>query len=372
MLPSHIALCITDLEMGGAERCLAQLAARLDRAQFEPVVYCLGPEPASLKSSCLDPLHAAGIPVHCLGGRYGWQLPWIVGKLARLLRKQRPALIQTMLFHANVVGAMAGRIAGVSRVVWGIRVAERAAGWHRAWSRRLGRLADGYVCVSRDVADFAQSEMGLAPDKISVIANGVDVDRFAAVEPVDLASLGIAPGRRLATFVGRLERQKGIGWLIESSPEWMAQVPDCDLLVVGSGPLARELAGQVEKLGIGDRVHFAGWRPDVPEILSASSVLVLPSQWEGMPNVVLEAMASRLPVVATNVEGVCELLGPQAGQQTVSYGDGSALADRLVGVLSDPARAAALGEANHLRAEQDFSLDAMVEAYERLWKTLLV
>ncbi len=119
-------------------------------------------------------------------------------------------------------------------------------------------------------------------------------------------------------------------WLIETAGAWLASLPDCDLLLVGTGPLQGRLESACRAAGIADRVHFAGWRSDVPEILAASELLVLPSVWEGMPNVVLEAMASRRPVVATDVEGVRELLGPLAARQLVRYGDTQDLIDKIV------------------------------------------
>jgi starch synthase (maltosyl-transferring) len=118
-------------------------------------------------------------------------------------------------------------------------------------------------------------------------------------------------------------------------------------------------------------VRFAGWRADIPAILAASASLVLPSQWEGMPNVVLEAMASRLPVVASDVEGVRELLGEGAKVQTVRFGDGRALAERLLRVLSDAQLAAELGAANRRRVAESFGIDRMVAAYGDLWESLV-
>jgi len=371
MPPIRVALCITDLDVGGAERCLTQLATRLDRARFEPVVYCLAPEPADAERSCLGPLSETGVPVHSLGGRSRWQLFWVVLRLAWLMRRHQPQLVQTMLFHANIVGTVAARLARVPKVVAGLRVAERGADWHVRWESRLRQRVDRHVCVSRDVADFGWSEMRIPREKLVVIPNGVDLARFPVPEPAKLTSLGIWAERRVVTFVGRLERQKGLRWLLESAPEWLERLPDCDLLLVGRGPLEPELRRLAEKLGISRRVHFAGWRPDVPEILAVSELLVLPSEWEGMPNVVLEAMASRLPVVASEVEGVRELLGETSDIQTVRFGDRKALAERLVRLLSDPQLAAEVGAANRRRAEEQFSIERMVAAYEDLWESLL-
>ena len=186
----------------------------------------------------------------------------------------------------------------------------------------------------------------------------------------DLAPLGIPAGARVVACVGRLARQKGQEWLIRSTRRWLAEVPDCHLLLVGDGPDRARLERCVVQTGLADRIHFAGYRSDVPAILAASTVLVLPSAWEGMPNVVLEAMASRLPVVASNAEGVSELLGPLAGEQTVPFGDVAALAQRLRAVLSDRSRAHALGTNNRQRVERCFSLESACRAYEQLWDSL--
>ena len=175
----------------------------------------------------------------------------------------------------------------------------------------------------------------------------------------------------MVTCVGRLDRQKGLAWLIEAAQAWLGRLPECDLLLVGRGPQRRKLERMCRRGGIADRVHFAGWRADVPEILAASDLLVLPSVWEGMPNAVLEAMASGLPVVATAVEGVEELLGPAAAAQTVRYGDSQAFADKVVRLMEDREAAAQLGRENRHRAEEDFDLAGMVEAYQTLWEELV-
>lgn len=105
MPPCRVALCVTDLDVGGAEQCLVELATRLDRREFEPVVYCLGPRPASAEASCVPRLEAAGVEVHCLGARGGRNILPTLRHLRRLLASQRPDLVQTLLFHANVLGA---------------------------------------------------------------------------------------------------------------------------------------------------------------------------------------------------------------------------------------------------------------------------
>lgn len=211
--------------------------------------------------------------------------------------------------------------------------------------------------------------MGLPPQKFLVIPNGIDASRYPA-RLADLRTFGISPGRRAVVFVGRLESQKGVRWLIETAPLWLAKLPDCDLLMVGDGPLRASLEVAVQTAGVGDRVFFAGWRPDVHEILAASNLLVLPSAWEGMPNVVLEAMATRLPVIASDVEGVRELLGAGAARQTVGFGNTQVLIEKLVSLMSDKASAGAIGQENRHRVEKCFEVSRMVQAYETLWESL--
>ncbi len=220
--------------------------------------------------------------------------------------------------------------------------------------------------------DFSES-VGLLPaEKLVVIPNGVDLKRFDNTSPCAAESLGLVPGRRAIAVVGRLEAQKGLDGLIALLPRILEGLPTHDLLFVGTGPDRAALARQAADLGLIARVHFLGFRTNVPEILAASDVLVLPSRWEGMPNVVLEAMAARKPVVAYDVEGVAEALGPAAAQQMVRLEHGEALAAKVQAILKDPAFAAELGRKNRERVEQNFRVEAMVTAYERLYQTLFV
>ncbi len=287
-----------------------------------------------------------------------------------LLRTNRPDILQAFLFHANVLGPWAARCAGVARVLTGIRVAERQRSWHRWIARRTAHWANRHVCVSQSVADFTARVTGLDPQSLLVIPNGVDVGRFEQVAPIDLASLGLPAGRRAFACVGRLDVQKGVDWLIDRMPGVFAAQQSHDLLVVGTGPQQRSLLRRAAKLGIAERVHFAGLRSDVPAILAAIDVLVLPSRWEGMPNIVLETMASGKPVVASDVEGVAELIGPENAEQIVPGGNPQAFSQQLLKMLENPPLAAALGERNARRVRAHFPIEKMVAAYEQLFESL--
>lgn len=366
--PIRLALCITELDVGGAERCLTELATRLDRARFQPVVYSLAGPPANAARSLVPVLQSAGIEVHCLGARRMTSAGQAVWRLARLLKSQRAEVLQAFLYHANLAGRLAARAAGVRHVFCGIRVAERRTAWRLRADRWTSRMVERYVCVSRDVAEFSRVVGRLPGERIVVIPNGVDVDRFDRAAPADLTQWGLAPGRRAVTFVGRIDPQKGLLPFLEHARTWLDALGSYDLLLVGDGPQRVELTARCRQLGLERRVHFAGWRDDVPAILRASELLVLPSQWEGMPNAVLEAMACGLPVVATDVEGVRELLGEAADEQVAPVGNQALFAEKLVAVASNLVLGRRLGAENRGRARGQFSLDAMVDAYAELYE----
>jgi glycosyltransferase involved in cell wall biosynthesis len=365
----RLALVITELEPGGAERCLVNLATRIDRARFDPVVYSIHPRPAAGKNHLVLQLEAAGVPVRFADVRSKWQAPLAIGRLKRLMSEQRPQVVQNFLFHANVLGTLAARRLDVPHVLLGIRVADPRRS--RAWiERRVAKRASKIVCVSQSVAEDCHSR-GYPADKLLVIPNGVDAEPFVSAQPVDLAALGLSPGRKAIVFIGRLHVQKDLHELIAVAPELLAQLPSHDLVIVGQGPQRSALVRLSGELGIADRVHFIGWRADIPAVLAAAELLVLPSRWEGMPNVVLEAMAAGKPVVATAAEGVLELLGERAKEQSVAVGNMKDFAHRIHQIAQNPHLAAALGRANRERVLAQFSLQKMVQEYERLFASLI-
>jgi glycosyltransferase involved in cell wall biosynthesis len=365
--PRRLALVITELEPGGAERMLVELATRLDRARFEPWVYSLAARPAPHRRSLVARLEEAHVPTHFLGVRAASQYFSAVRSLAAEFREQRIELVQSFLFHANVVAARAALAAGVPRMITGIRVAD-PRWWRIAVERIATATADRFVCVSQSVAESVRRR-GLSPEKLTVIPNGVDLLRWKNAAPIDLSLLGLTAGRQLLLYAGRLDPQKGLDRFFYELPGIFRELPQHDLLVVGEGNQEILLKRRAAACRIATRVHFLGWRSDLPAILQASAMLVLPSRWEGMPNVVLEAMAAGKPVAATQSEGTVELLGLGALQQTVPVGDWAGLRKRITELAYDPARAAELGRQNQERAEQ-FSLERVADRYQRLYESL--
>ena len=364
--PVPVSLVITDLDVGGAERAMVALATGLDRRRWLPNVIALDGEGA-----LAGPLRSSGIAVECLGVDRGRPVR-AVRLLAGALRRARPRLVQSFLFHANVAARLAAPLAGRPWVVGGLRVAERQRRWHPTLDRLTGALSTGSVCVSEGVRRFSRDVGRLDPDRLVVIPNGVDPVLFDRAQGVDLASIGVPPDAFLTLYVGRLDPQKGLGYLLGAASKVAEVRPDWHLALVGDGPDRDALRSRSEDdPTLEGRVHWLGRRDDVPALLKGADVLVLPSLWEGMPNVVLEAMAARLAVVGTAVEGTEELIIPDRTGWLVPPGDAGALAVALLDAADDPSRLHRFGEAARDRVEASFTPGRVVEAYERLWAGVL-
>ncbi len=361
-----VSLVITDLDVGGAERALVALATSLDRRRWRPSVVALDGEGA-----LAGPLREAGIAVECLD--VDRQRPArAVLALAGALRRFEPRLVQSFLFHANVAAKLASPLARRPWVVGGLRVAERQRRWHLTLDRLTSRLATGSVCVSEGVRRFSVEVGKLDPDRLVVIPNGVDPAPFDRVEAVDRGSIGIPPGATLALYVGRLDPQKGLNVLLDAASKLIPSRPEWHLALVGDGPEGDALDSRIESDPLlKGRVHRLGRRDDVPGLLKAADLLVLPSLWEGMPNVVLEAMASKVAVVGTSVEGTEDLVVPGQTGWLVPPGNPDSLAEALLDAAANPARLRRYGEAARDRVEAAFTPARVVEAYDRLWAGVL-
>jgi glycosyltransferase involved in cell wall biosynthesis len=365
--PIQLALVITELAPGGAERCLVELATRLDRSRFSAIVYSLGPHPAKSKQSLVNRLAEAGIPTNFLGLTKKWEYFTAVRKLAQMLRVQRAQIVQSFLFHANVIAARAAKGAGVPHLISGIRVADPRR-WRTAVESLATARADRFVCVSQSVAEFCRRR-GFASEKLLVIPNGIDLARWRDVPGANLAQLGVPSTRRVLLFVGRLDKQKGLDRFFRELPVVFRELPEHDLVLAGEGGQRAALARSAQRLGIASRIHFVGWQDEIAALMAAADVVVLPSRWEGMPNVVLEAMAAGKPVISTQAEGTVELLGLAALEQTAPVGDWDGLRSRLIEVATDMHLRDDLGRRNQGRAQQ-FSLEDVAERYQRLYKSL--
>jgi len=368
--PIRIAFCITELDPGGAERAFVRLVCGLNRDKWLPEVYCLGPE-----GELATPIREAGVPVTCFGFTSRNVLRGLF-RLRQELRRQKPEILQTFLFHANLLGRLAAVGTSVKHVVCGVRVAEKRSPWYLRLDRWTSGFVSRYACVSHSVAKFS-TDAGLNPKKMVVIPNGVEVSMFDETEAADLSQFGIPSDAKVIITAGRLDPQKGILILLDAFEAIATSDPETHLIIAGEGPQKAEVESRIRTLSLGDRVHLIGRRNDLPALLKAAQVFVLSSLWEGMPNVVLEAAAAGIPIVATDVEGVAEVLGGTSPDGGFTYGekalpgDAASLRMAIENTLktADSAKKRALTAREFVRIE--FSWERMVARYDDLYSSLL-
>jgi starch synthase (maltosyl-transferring) len=257
-------------------------------------------------------------------------------------------------------------------MVCGLRVAEHQKRWHLFLDHLTGTLVTGSVCVSEGVRLFSKNVGRLDPDRLTVIPNGIDPARFDAATPLPRAAIGVPANAHLAVYLGRLDVQKGLPDLLRAAERVVAQRPDWHLALAGDGPSRDWLLEQLAHCAqLKANVHWLGHRDDAPGLLKTANLLVHASLWEGMPNVVLEAMAAGRPVIGTRVEGTEDLIVPGQTGWLVPPRDVAALCQALVTAHDSPETCRRYGEAGRLRVGQEFSLRATVAAYERLWAGIL-
>ncbi|MBR5758160.1 MAG: glycosyltransferase [Thermoguttaceae bacterium] len=386
---TRVAFLITELAPGGAEKALVHLVLSLDRERFEPVVYSLSGREIDCVNSLAPFLRANGVETVELGMRSVLGLPSTLWRLRTLLKRQAPILAQSFMFHANLLGRFAARAAGVPIVCSGIRVAEHDSKLRLTLDRLTRRLVDVWVCVGEAAAEFTRTVGRIPTSRVVSIPNGVKtmfVDGRVRVMTAGFAvaslqkgenysgSLDVPPGfgvRKRLIAVGRLTEQKGFDWLLENARKWLTKerASDWELWIVGDGKEKERLLSIVAAQGLQKDVFFTGWRADAGDLVDQSEVFLLPSRWEGTPNVLLEAAATGKPALCARVEGVEEILG-MSDPQTCDWGDVDAWASKCVALMENEELRVELGRRNQERVLKEFTIERTTEEYVRLWTKL--
>ncbi len=355
---------IPTLDRSGAEKQMVLLAKGLPRDRFRveaAALSRLGPFEAELAD--------AGIPVTLIGKRAKVD-PLAFLRLERFLKARKFDVVQTWIFAANVYGRAAARRAGVPVVV----VAEMAVDlWkgrlERSIDRRLATWCDRLVGNSHAVVDFYRS-LGIPDDRLAMIYSGADDEPPAVDRRQIRASLGIEPDAPMILFAGRLAEQKRVDDLLKALDLLHHIQPNARTIIAGDGPLRDSLEELAQLYQLDDYVRFVGHRDDVPMILAAADLLVLPSAYEGLPNVVLEAMRFRKPVVATSAPGTVEVVVDGETGILTPIGNPRALAKALRDLIRDPAMATRMGDAGRARAESHFHTRAMIDQFANLYESV--
>lgn len=365
---AKICYVIIALDIGGAELQLYQILRRLNRHRFSPFVICLA-ESGPVKRKIIE----AGIPVYCLNMKR--KLPNFLSnqksvyRLLKIIQREKPDIIVSFLYYAIILGRLIGKLAKIRHIISSFRIspAEGGKGYLQNLILRLTSWMDELTCVnSEKVAQEWLNKGVIDPQKLRVIPNGVDLSKFRSA-----SHLPRPTDHFKWVAIGRLVPQKDFLTLVKAFKEVSDVSPQCRLEIAGDGPLRGELENAVREAGLEGRVRILGICESIPDLLAQADALVLSSVWEGMPNVILEAMAAGLPVVATDVGGVGELVSDGENGFLVPPKDPPALAyamKRLMELGQEGRRQ--LGTRGREIA-QEYEIGKIVRKWEKLYEEVL-
>jgi len=359
---TRIVYVIATLDRGGSESQMVRLATGLDRSRFDPVVICLtrgGPLEARLSD--------ARVTTVILKKRRKLDLS-VLRRLTDLFRLFGPDIVHTWLFTSNFYGRWAALRAAVPHLVASERSTDDSKPWlNRRIDRWLAPRTDRFVANCEAVRRVCLDRLGVSDDRIVVIPNGLESARIpAGVREEFRAREGLPEDALLFVTAGRLDRTKAVDDIIRAFATVAPEFPASYLVVIGGGVELDGLARLVAELGLAERVLFLGEVPDPGGVLAASDVFVFASLYEGLPNAVLEAMGAGLPVVATDVGGIPEVVTDGEAGHLVPVRRPDQLAKRMLELARDPELRRRLGEVGRARVAE-FTVERMVGAYEALY-----
>ena len=355
-VPTPIAVVMTSFERGGTERQMTELVRRLDPARWEVHLVCFDARGPWFQRAAEHATSVVEFKVTSFARADVLRHVW---RFARWCRNRRIGVVQATEIYSNIFALPGAAIAGVKARIGSRRGlnSDRQRGLV-ALQRLAYRCATTIVANSRASADQLQRE-GVPARKITMIGNGLDVARYVA--PRTRRSL------RRVTVVANLRKLKGHDVLVDAAADILRRFPDARFEFIGEGPERGELEARAAARGVAHAIAFAGRNDDIPARLAAGDIFVLPSRSESFPNAVLEAMAAGLPIVASGVGGIVELIENGRTGWLTPPGEAAPLADRVMHLMASPDEAAKMGAAARADALARFSFDRMIAGFDELY-----
>jgi glycosyltransferase involved in cell wall biosynthesis len=363
--------------VAGSEKHLLTLLTGLDKAKYQVTLVLLVERDKPL-DDYVQRFEERGIQVKRVLIR-GDIDPLLVWRLYRLLREGNHDLVHTHLIHADLYGTLAAKLAGAPIIV-STKHNDNAFRRHPFYAlldRLASKFADKIIVISDHLKRFFVEIERLDPRKMTRIYYGLDAgwvegQSSKTARPISIQEeLGIPPDTPLAGIIARLNPQKGHTYLVTAFAKVVDSLPEARLLIVGDGNLREDLERQTKELRITRRVTFTGWRDDIPRIMAALNLLILPSLWEGFGLVLLEAMVMGKPIVASRVSAIPEIVVDGVTGLLVPPRDPEAMAKAIIALLQDKEQAEAMGLTGRERVERSFSVEMMVQQAEALYEALI-
>ena len=356
--------------IGGAERQFVE-RLRLHPEGFRAVVGCLeasGPMLEQVRALGYEPV------VFPLNGSMMQPNTAVqIGRIAKLVRAEGVKIIHATDFNTNLLALAVARLTGAKAIVSRVDLGHLRSGfgkWHREAEKLNARFADLVVANADAVREVCIKDEGCKPERVLVVRNGLDLTRFDALAAQPLQA-PLPAAETLVAAIGNLWPVKGHRTFIEAVAQVKDRLPGVKFVCAGEGPERAFLEKRIVELGLSDRFFLLGHRLDVPALLARVQAGCLCSSAEGLSNALMEAMAARLPLIATRVGGNPELVRDGENGFLVPYGDARALAEKLVLLLSDPQRMAAMGRRGRERVETELSLQRMADGHGALYRRAL-
>ena len=372
----RIVFIITGLSTGGAEAMLLKLLERLDRERFSASVISL-----TNLGDLAPRIRELGIPVDAAGITSGLLSPIGFIRLFQQLKQIRPDIVHTWLYHADLLGGLAARLAGITAICWGIRSSNLDTDktyWTTRAVRRLcavlSHALPQRIFLNSETASRIHVELGYSAGKMHVVPNGFDLSRFKPDEGARFrvrAVLGCSDDTLLVGMIGRFDPLKNHAGFFSAMAAVHEQMPQVHLVLAGKDVDSdnEELMQLIEDAGLLENTHLLGLRDDIPELMAALDVLACPSHAEAFPNVVGEAMAAGVPCVATDVGDCAYIIGDTG--QVVPAGDMAGFASCMVALLRlAHIQRADLGERARARVASNFEIGGIVRQYEKSYESL--
>ena len=372
----NILFVTTSDQIAGAEKTILDTLRLIDREIFNPRLIVFK---HAKNGELIERARELGIPVTCLNIQSKWQFFKLV-KLFGVIKDFQPDILESFLFFDNVVCRIIGSIMRVPVIISGQQNAYLKRSYIRNIADRMTiGFADGIISNSNAGKDWYVNQRYCSDEEITVIKSGIDTHHLSSLQknnptkinPRVIFNIEIPDGHMTAVSIGFLEEQKGITYLIDAVKILKEKNTPIHFFIIGDGSCRDELERKSQELGVSDRIHFIGFKSAAAQYLHLFDMFILPSLWEGLPNVVIEAMASNVSVIATSVGGVSEMIEHEKQGLIISPRNPSELAVAIIRLVNNPESRIFFAENARNYVNNNLTAEGMVLKRQHYYEQLL-